>query len=170
MKQALNKKCPDTNERGSVIVELAIMLPFLAILLVTIINLGLLVREHQILQNAAREGARFSILPENCIACRPTDCNDCPGGCSTTGCFTQTQVTSNLKERVIDYLQASRITGVTASDITIDQTQTTTVNGVAVGLSVVTVTYNRSLLIPGAPVLPFDSVALNGRSVFRNLY
>jgi TadE-like protein len=151
-------------------VELALMLPIMAIFLLGAIDLGLIVREHQILQNAAREGARFSILPENCIVCRPTACSACPGGCSATGCKTQSQVISELKQRVIDYLASSRITGVTASNITIDQTQTTIVNGVGVGLSVVSVSYNRSFLLPGGAVLGFNAVTLNGSAVFRNLY
>lgn len=170
MKQALNKKKSESNERGAVIAELALMLPLLAIFVLGAIDMGLIVREHQILQNAAREGARFSILPDNCIACRPTDCNNCPGGCSTTGCKTQSQVTNELKQRVLDYLQASRITGVAASSITIDQSQTSTIDGIAVGLSVVTVTYDRSFLLPGGSVLGFNFVSLHGRAVFRNLY
>ena len=170
MKQALNRDRSESNNGGAVIVELALMLPVMAILLLGAIDMGLIVREHQILQNAAREGARFSILQQNCIPCRPIDCNSCPGGCSANGCKTQAQVTNELKQRVIDYLQASRITGVTASSITIDQSQTATVNGVAVGLSVVTVTYNRSFLLPGGSILKFNSVSLTGRAVFRNLY
>ena len=46
-------------------VELALAIPLLTILLLTLADLGLLIREHQIIQTAVREGARFSALSEN---------------------------------------------------------------------------------------------------------
>src|SRR5512134_889063 len=60
---AIGKGLRGGAERGAVAVELAIVLPLLALLLLTIIDLGLAIRESQVLQNAAREGARFSALP-----------------------------------------------------------------------------------------------------------
>ena len=173
MKRALNQGISNQDDLGAVIAELAIVLPFLAILLVTIIDLGLLVREHQILQNAAREGARFSMLQENCLVCSPADCKDCPSGGCNSNCRSQAQITADLKQRVIDYLGLNGIT-IAASDITIDQAYLITISSgppaTTVTGSLVTVTYNRNLLIPGAPVLPFTGATLTGRAVFRNLY
>jgi Flp pilus assembly protein TadG len=47
------------NERGAILVEMALVVPILAILLMGTVQFGLVLREHQIVQNAAREGARF---------------------------------------------------------------------------------------------------------------
>ena len=54
-------------ERGAVLAELAIVLPFLLLILVGIIELGLLFYNQQVLTNASREGARTGIarLDEN---------------------------------------------------------------------------------------------------------
>jgi Flp pilus assembly protein TadG len=166
-----NNHISETVERGAVIVELALMLPLLAILLMGIIDLGLVTREHQVLQNAAREAARFSAQPKNKID------------------STNPSATANvIRDRVINYLAQENIT-VSAVDCTADETEakrwncgaitirqqktiTTTVGGVTYTDygSQVSVTYTRSLLIPGAPYLPFNSVSLTGNSVFRNLY
>ena len=48
-------------ERGAALVELAIVLPFLLLLLMGIIELGLLFYNQQVLTNASREGARAGI-------------------------------------------------------------------------------------------------------------
>ena len=52
-------------DEGSVLVELAFAIPIMTLIMVLIVDVGLIVREHQVIQNAAREGARFSCLPEN---------------------------------------------------------------------------------------------------------
>src|SRR5262245_11524913 len=94
----------NTRERGAVAVEMAIVLPLLALIFLMIIDLGLIIREHQVLQNAAREGARFSAEPRNWID--PANPN-----ASTTV----------IQQRVIDYCAEQNIT-VAAGDITINQT------------------------------------------------
>ena len=134
------------------LVELAIVLPLLALLLLAVIDLGIVIREHQILQNAAREGARFSSLPKNWIS--PIN----PGASEAL-----------IKQRVVDYLAQENIT-VNAADITIDQLYPIPVGGLTLRGSRITVTYNRPLLFAGAPLLPFAQVTLAGQSVFRNLY
>ena len=48
-------------ERGAAVVEFAIVLPFLMLLLMGIIELGLLFYNQQVLTNASREGARSGI-------------------------------------------------------------------------------------------------------------
>lgn len=49
-------------ERGSVLVEFAIVLPLLLIILFGIIEFGLLMYNKQVLTNAAREGARYGVV------------------------------------------------------------------------------------------------------------
>lgn len=139
-------------DAGAVLVELALVLPLLALLFLTVIDLGLVIWEHQVLQNAAREGARFSSLPRSWIDPRN------PGASET-----------DIKQRVLDYCLEEGIS-INAGDITVDQRYPITVGSYTVYGSEVTVRYSRSFLVPGAPLLPFAQVTLSGRAVFRNLY
>jgi len=50
-------------QRGAVAVEMAIVLPLFAILLLGAFEFGDIARTHQVLQNAAREGARLGNQP-----------------------------------------------------------------------------------------------------------
>ncbi|MEE8161295.1 MAG: TadE/TadG family type IV pilus assembly protein, partial [Acidobacteriota bacterium] len=90
-----------TRERGAVIVEFAMILPLLVIIFVTIIDLGVLLHEHQVLQNAAREGARFSALPRNQIS--PLN---------------PIASASAVRQRVMDYCAERNLT-VPSADITV---------------------------------------------------
>ena len=137
--------------RGSIVVELALAVPLLAFLFLTLADLGLLIREHQIIQTAVREGARFSALAENRI-----DLTQNPAATKY-----------RIKQRVIDYLDGFSIT---PDDITINQNYPMTMGGMVVVGSELVVTYNRTLLILGAPLLPAGGVNLTGRAVFRNFY
>jgi Flp pilus assembly protein TadG len=132
------------NERGAVLVEFAMMLPLLVIILTGVVNLGLVIHEHELLQNAAREGARFSA--QN------------PGA-----------TVAATQARVVDYMSQENIT-VGAGDVTVEQAFEVTIDGVTVTASKVTVTYTRPLLLAGTPWLPFSSVQLTGNAVFRNFY
>lgn len=133
-------------------VELAMVLPMLTVLFIAIVDLGLVVREHQIVQNAAREGARFSSLPANWIDSRnPTATRD------------------TIKQRVIQYLSENNI-NVGSGSVTVSQAYPVIMGGITSYASQVTVSYNRSLLIPGAPLLPFTEVTLTGQAVFPNLH
>ena len=158
-------------QQGSVIAELALMLPLMAIFVLGATDLGLIIREHQILQNAAREGARFSAQPINNID-------------STN----PTATANSIRDKVINYLASERIT-IASTNCTADATIPkqwncgaitirqrypipTVVGGVTItdyGSSVA-VTYNRSFLFKGGSLFQFNSVSLNGNSVFRNLY
>src|SRR5882724_6630414 len=92
------------NQEGSVIVELALMLPVLAIFILGATDLGIIVREHQVLQNAAREGARFSAQPAN---------NVDPTNPSATA--------NSIRDKVINYLAQENIT-IASTDCTADGT------------------------------------------------
>jgi Flp pilus assembly protein TadG len=55
-------------ERGSQIAELALVLPLLAFLALVVSEGAGVVRAHQVINNAAREGARLSAYPQNTIS------------------------------------------------------------------------------------------------------
>ena len=55
MKRLISSSC-----RGAILVEMAMVVPILAVLLLGTVQFGLVLREHQIVQNAAREGARYA--------------------------------------------------------------------------------------------------------------
>lgn len=141
------------SEQGHLIVELAVIVPFLALFLLTVVDLGLVVREHQVLQLAVREGARFAALPENRI--------------STSSSPSATE--ERIRQRVLECLQQENI-AVEETDIRIDQEVRIDIGGTVVGASEISVTYNRPLLLLGAPLLPAGSLELSARSVFRNLF
>ena len=147
------------------------MLPVLAIFILGATDLGIIIREHQVLQNAAREGARFSALPANNI--------------DTSN---PTATANSIRDKVINYLAQENIT-IASTDCTADGTVakqwncgaitirqqypiTTVVGGATItdyGSSVA-VTYNRSFLFSGGSLFQFNSVSLTGNSVFHNLY
>ena len=134
--------------------ELAILLPLFGILLLGILEVGGMARDHQVLENAAREGARFSALSNNKMASNPS-----PG-----------TVQTRIKDRIIAYLAKERIT-VAAGDIAVNQTYLMQVGGIKVFGSEITVNYARPVMFPGiARWLPLGSTTLKGRAVFRNFY
>ena len=130
------------SQRGVVLVEFAMILPLLTFLLMGIFYFGLLLREHQILQNAAREGARFASLPQN------------------AGLVTEVQSV------VTSYLANEKIT-VSASKVTVDQNYSIDLGDVVASGTRITVSYSRSLPLGTAL---FGPVNLTGQAVFRNLY
>src|SRR3989442_12499518 len=85
------------NQRGVAIIEMAMVLPILTILVVAIVNFGLVLREFQILQNAAREGARFSSLFGNDKA-------------KAADAAAAAAIDTAIKNRVVNYLAAEGIT------------------------------------------------------------
>lgn len=147
------------------------MLPVMAIFVLGAIDMGLIVREHQLIQNAAREGARFSAQPANNID-------------STN----PTATANSIRDQVIKYLAEEHITVAavactedapgskswTCGTIKINQKSpiVTVVGGTTFTDfgSEVTLTYNRSFLFKGGSLFRFNSVPLRGNSVFRNLY
>jgi Flp pilus assembly protein TadG len=157
-------------QQGSVSVELALMLPVLAIFILGSVDLGIIIREHQVLQNAAREGARFSALPANKI-----DPN--------TPSATQVATAQSIRDRVINYLAQENITIASTAcaqspayqwncgAITIRQQYPIQIDVSTTDFgSSVAVTYNRSFLFSGGSLFQFNSVSLNGNAVFHNLY
>ena len=125
------------------------------------VEFGLLARDHQVLQNAAREGARFSALPANSIS-------GAGGGAGAAA------IEARIKSHVQTYLQNEGITAIPDANIVVDQNymlQITLASGVAFNVrsSEVTITYPKSLILPGMNLLA-DPINLSGRAVFRNFY
>jgi len=52
-----------SGESGAELIEFALVLPFLLVIVLGIIDFGLLFQRYYVVTNAAREGARVSVLP-----------------------------------------------------------------------------------------------------------
>src|SRR5262245_15202854 len=102
MEQRSNSRRQD--DRGAIVVELALVLPILLFLFVGIVNYGLILREYQIVQNAAREGARLSILQSYSIG----------------QSIDQAATLSAIKARVVEYASQENIT-IAPADIAVNQ-------------------------------------------------
>ena len=55
--------CRPGNERGSVLVEFALVVPILLVIFAGIVDFGLMMQRREVVTNAAREGARIAVLP-----------------------------------------------------------------------------------------------------------
>ena len=83
--------------RGAVLVELAIMLPFLAILLLGVMELSVVVHNKSVITNASREGARYGIAAV--------------GGFKSDTAIKQ-KVTNYLKDRMVGFPRGTETTTV----------------------------------------------------------
>jgi len=111
-----------SDDRGSELIELALVLPLLLIAFAAIVDFGFLFQRYEVLTNAAREGARVGVLPG----------------------YSQTDIT----DRVDDYLAASGLTGPTTTTVTYG-TQTLS-SGATVDVVTVLVTMNSPFTIIGS--------------------
>ena len=140
-----------TSQRGVVTVELALMLPVLLLFLVVIVDLGLLLRDHQIISNAVREASRFSSLPKNEI-----------------GPNNSTSTSAGIKQYAVNYCNEERV-AITTSDVTVNQDRDISVPGGRLKGSEITIQYTRPVLFlggfGGAP-----TVTLGSSATFANLY
>jgi Flp pilus assembly protein TadG len=149
-----NHLVPSNSDRGSILVEMAFSLPVLALIFLIIINCGLVVRDYQVLQNAAREGARISALKQYQVSYENP---------SATISF--------IQDRVVEYCRQENIS-INASDVDVKQDHVinfSTPSGSS-SASLVTVSCDRSFLTRGIPFIPFTSMRLNARALFQNLY
>jgi Flp pilus assembly protein TadG len=135
-------------ERGAQIVELALVLPLLSFLVLAIAEGGNFVRLHQVLNNAAREGARLSSLQENYGK------------------------VSAIQQQVVAYASNNGVS-LPPGNVTVNQNATAVLpNGKVISASTVTVTYSYPLKwVPKIPgfAMP-NSVALSGAAEFENLF
>jgi len=108
-------------ERGSQLIEFALVFPMLLLVMLGIIDFGLLFQRYEVLTNAAREGARVAVLPGYGAA--------------------------DVQNRVAQYLTAGGLTGT----VTVPTPVTTTSNigGSCMTLTTVTANYPHTFLFLG---------------------
>jgi Flp pilus assembly protein TadG len=136
-------------DRGSAMVETAIVLPILLLIAVGIFDIGRAYQTWAVVTNAAREGARVSILPNSTV-----------GG--VTGV-------------VRNYMSDGALPNAATAGVIVDQAASLTVNGASVSASQVTVNYPFSFLMLQyiaqlvTPSSSFSSVmTMQATSVMRN--
>jgi Flp pilus assembly protein TadG len=137
-----------SRQRGAVLMELAIVLPLLVLIIMLVLEGSRLVRTHQILNNAAREGVRLSVQPEN------------QGS------------TADITTEVVTYATQNGVP-LAAGNVTINQSVLIpTPSGVSIRASQVTVNYSYTLNY--LAVLTWLGVpgtyTLQGAAEFRNFY
>ena len=139
-------------QRGSQILELAIITPVLLLFALGMVDMAALYRTHQVLNNATREGARFAILQEN------------------------KNKTPAVQQVVVDYFNShmnadSAQAALTTANVTVDQYQhTPSSTGIYISSSRVTVTYRYNLLyLPRLSSNP-AALQLTTTAQFRNMY
>jgi Flp pilus assembly protein TadG len=139
-------------DQGVALVELAVVLPLLALVLVVVVDLGLVLREYQILQNATREAARFSVHMTSQVGALPG------------------ATFENVQAQVVQYMAQEGIT-ISAADVTVSQFHNVVAaDGLTLRCSRIDVTYTRALLIGGGVILPAGEITLSASSIFQNHY
>jgi Flp pilus assembly protein TadG len=116
------------SERGAVLIEFALVFPLLLLVTLGIIDFGLMFQRYEVLTNAAREGARVSVLP----------------GYSS----------EDVEDRVEQYLQA---TSLSALSVNTDVAAPTTVNlgGSCITVIAVTVSFDHEWSFVGGIITYF---------------
>lgn len=158
-------------QRGSQLVEFAIVLPFLVFLVLIVTEGAGMIRMHQVLNNAAREGARLSSLQANRYP--PTGAEVvCDAAC----------VENSLKNAVINYASNNGVTGVGTGEIEVIQNCQIPIGGglcspgadAAGYFSASRIIINHPYQFRFMPTVKWmhmsDTVTLQARAVFRNLY
>ena len=140
------------NQRGSQVVELAIVLPLLIFLSLMVTEGADFVRVHTVLNNAAREGARLSAQLEN---------------------KGQTAGIISAVQNYITNESGGRVDGSKATVDVVQNLQISTDNGagpVTMGASRVTVTYSYTFVYLPNFVTSSLPTTLQAQSEFRNFY
>ena len=120
-----------SSDRGSELVEMAIVLPIFILLIMGIMDFGFLFQRYELVVNAAREGARLAVADD-------------------------TLTEPDLQLRVQNYLSGAGLSG-TATVSALPSTMT--VSGVAIATKTVTVLYSSDFLfLPGSVNLQGVSV------------
>ena len=140
------------SQKGAVAVELAVTLPVLLLFLVTIFDLGLLLRSHQVISNAAREGAHFSALPKNYV-----------------GVTNPSASLAAIRQHVVDYCAEEGV-AIDSSEVSVDQTTQVNVTSGTVQGSTITVSVDRPLLFLRGFSGGSSTVTLGSEATFVNLY
>jgi Flp pilus assembly protein TadG len=128
------------SERGQALVETGLILPIILLISVSIFEFGRMYQHIQVLTNAAREGARVSVLPAS------------------------TQ--DDVKSRVNAYMQAGQLGNYASATISVDQGVTLAVGaGTATG-SLVTVNYPFSFIV----LNPVANLVVNGTLLGKSAF
>ncbi len=137
------------NERGTALLEVAMTLPILLLIAVGIFEFGRAYQTWQVLTNAAREGARVSILPN-----------------ATSG---------SVEARVRSYMQSGQLPGFATAPVGVNRSASVTVNGAAQSASEITVDYPFTFIVlqPVANLVVAgtstgSALTMRARSVMRN--
>jgi Flp pilus assembly protein TadG len=137
------------SEKGAALLEAAMTIPLLLLVAIGTLEFGRAYQTWQVLTNAAREGARMAVLPN------------------------QTQ--SAVVQRVRNYMQAGQLPRYNTASVTVNSSASITVNGAPVSASQVTVDYpfNFIVLQPVARlVTPSTSlgsaITMRAEAVMRN--
>lgn len=109
------------SERGAEMIEMALTLPILLLISVGIFEFGRAYQTWQILTNAAREGARLAILP-----------NEAP---------------SDVQARVQQYMQNGQLPNANTATVTVNQTATLSIGANNATASIVTIDYPFSFIV-----------------------
>lgn len=158
-------------ERGTQIVELAVVLPLLAFLALVVSEGAGVVRAHQVINNAAREGARISAeqLNQGAISSVQTAIADyaCFNGVKLSGASTSACTSTSF------HVTCST----SGSAVTVNQAVlVATGSGVSVPSSQVTVTcaypltFLPALSFPSWGISVPNSIPLKATATFRNFY
>jgi Flp pilus assembly protein TadG len=157
-------------QRGTQIVEFAVVLPILIFLVMAVTEGAAFVRTHQVLNNAAREAARTAAAVENLNGWDPvTQQNSiaiqaaCNYLRANSGAFVNWNPTSDSSCSDAAFtIQVTRLEGVDAPSV----------NGVAISASRAVVTYRYQLnMVPALPSVGLPNpLPLTGTAEFRNLY
>ena len=161
-------------ERGTQVAELAIVLPLLLFLSLAVSEGAYMIRVHQVLNNAAREGARLAVEEQNYDKAHPLT------NCSAPANSTQ----ATLCQSVISYAQNNGIsagtgfnrcngaTGTNGLNITINQQYPIAGTGGGLSLNGTQVTVVCPYYLAFLPRLPSfgvtGTVNLKGNVVFRD--
>lgn len=140
------------SQSGTQIAELALVTPFLLLLAVMLCEGGAMVRTHQVINNAAREGAHLSAQIEN-------------------RCLGDAVCLNAIRQSVVDYAGDNGVT-LTIGQVEVNQSSVILQpSGIGISASKVTVTLPYALPITsklgsGIPA----TVNLGGSAEFRNFY
>lgn len=139
---------PACGEQGAMLMELALLLPLLILIVMLVLEGSHLVRTHQVLNNAAREGVRLSVQPEN------------QGS------------TGDIANEVVTYASENGVS-ITTGNVTVNQAASIpTSSGVSMSASVVTVSfaYKVNYLSVFSWLGVPSTYQLQGAAEFRNFY
>jgi Flp pilus assembly protein TadG len=146
------------SERGTQLLELAIVLPLLLFLAMLVSEGSDFIRVHQVINNAAREGAKLSSMPENWCKGTAQAISDCK---------------NSIISAVVQYASNNGVT-LPAANVVVNQQAAWVVPAGSAGfwVSQVTVTYSYPIIYlkiaPGFTIP--NTILLRGSSSFRNFY